>query len=256
MSKCTSTRSSANRSVESVCHHDADSEPEEVSSDDNEQLLAISRAVQKQLKCNKEAIVSEVKDHAETAIQAAVKRAFEERDAEQREHHASITKKQKKTHQFQREGHKIRHQVNEDVLEKIEEAITAIDRKELDAAKVAIEGGKSSLSKQQKLIRLADREENGWEVVKHYLSDDLASDSDDEKAINKARKEALATINKRKSKKKKFRNAPPTNPSESYRYAPKPRFADRRTFEKKVPECYKCGKPGHMQYNCPIRYGR
>ena len=62
------------------------------------------------------------------------------------------------------------------------------------AAKSKLQAGKAIIAKQQKLIRIADREENSREVVKHYMSDELASDSEGEKAISKARKEALASI--------------------------------------------------------------
>ena len=54
------------------------------------------------------------------------------------------------------------------------------------------------------MLRIADKEEDGWEVIKCYLSDDLASDSEDEKHFSRARREA----NKQKDKKKQFRNAP------------------------------------------------
>ena len=67
--------------------------------------------------------------------------------------------------------------------------------------------------KQKKLLRIADREEDGWEVVKCYLSDDLASDSEDEKQLSRACRQAAANKkkreeNKQKDKKKQFRNAP------------------------------------------------
>ena len=58
--------------------------------------------------------------------------------------------------------------------------------------------GIALIFKQQKLIRIANREEDGWEVVKCYLSDDLASDSEDKKQLNKARREAAS--NKKKGK--------------------------------------------------------
>ena len=67
----------------------------------------------------------------------------------------------------------------------------------MEAAKAALHAGMKLLLKQQKLIKIADREEHGWDVVRHYVSDDLASDSEDEKNLNRARREALATIKKR-----------------------------------------------------------
>ena len=64
------------------------------------------------------------------------------------------------------------------------------------------------------MLRITDREEDGWEVVKCYLSDDLASDSEGEKQLSRARREAAANkkkreANKQKDKKKQFRNALP-----------------------------------------------
>ena len=251
----TRTRSSSNRAVENVTHQEmSGSGSASEDQDAQQQLLVISKAVQKQLKQNKRAIITEVTTHAEIAVTEAVKRAFEQRDAEQQI--LPPAKQAKKALVFKREGNKIRHQVNEDVLGKLEEAVNAIDRNDLEAGKLAIEGGKSILVKQQKLIRLADREEHGWEVVKHYLSDELASDSDDEKAINKARKEALASINKTKNKKKQFRNVPPTNTSTSYERHTKPRFEDRSRYDNKGVACYRCGIFGHMQYDCPRRFDR
>jgi hypothetical protein len=46
------------------------------------------------------------------------------------------------------------------------------------------------LEERQKMIRLADRSEYGWDVVSEYQSDELAIDSDDEKRISKAEKAA------------------------------------------------------------------
>ena len=60
-------------------------------------------------------------------------------------------------------------------------------------------------------------EEDGWEVVKCYLSDHLASDSQDEKQLNKARREAASNkkkreANKLKDRKKQFWKCPPPPP--------------------------------------------
>ena len=58
--------------------------------------------------------------------------------------------------------------------------------------------GKELIRKRQKLIRIADKSSDGWKVVEEYLSDELASDSADDKRLRKA-KEAVAR--KRKFKK-------------------------------------------------------
>ena len=209
--------------------------------------------------------MKEVQERSDKQIETAVKRALEERDAQQ-----SSSKKAKKEREFKREANKIRYRVNEDIIEKIEEGIKAIDREDLSTAKTAMEEGKKILTKQQKLICLADREDNGWTVVKHYLSDDLASDTDDEKAISKARREAMATIKKKQTKRKesgKFRNASQRNGPyrreyhyrrdyESKReYDFKPRY-ETQSSDKRAIVCYRCGKPGHYQQVCPLKFER
>ena len=44
-----------------------------------------------------------------------------------------------------------------------------------------IEEGQHLIKKRQKLIKLADQIKDGWQVAQEYESDDLASDSEDEK---------------------------------------------------------------------------
>ena len=50
-----------------------------------------------------------------------------------------------------------------------------------------VEEGKLLIKKRQKLIKIADKNKDGWLVVQEYESDDLASDSEDEKKIRKAK---------------------------------------------------------------------
>ena len=49
------------------------------------------------------------------------------------------------------------------------------------------------------MLRIADGEEDEWEVVKCYLSGNLASDSEDEKQLFRARREEAANKIKRNS---------------------------------------------------------
>ena len=182
----------SNSHVENVVHND-------------DPYADIVAAVKKQLEKNNETMIKTLEEKTETRIQDAVKRALEVQETEE-----ATRKKAKKEPDFKSKGNKLRYEVNEEIKKSIEKALKAIERKDYEPAKAALEAGMKIVDKQQKLIRIADREEAGWEVVRHYLSDDLASNSEDEKAINRARKEALATIKKRKTKKKaSFRNAPP-----------------------------------------------
>ena len=63
--------------------------------------------------------------------------------------------------------------------------------------------GKQRIRKRQKLIKIADKSRNGWQVVAKYESDELASGSEDEKRLKKARE---AESRKRRQKEPKYLN--------------------------------------------------
>ena len=62
-----------------------------------------------------------------------------------------------------------------------------------------VKEGRELIRKRQKLIDIADKNKDGWQVVEEYESDELASGSEDEKRLKKA-KEAAS----RKRKQKEF----------------------------------------------------
>ena len=63
----------------------------------------------------------------------------------------------------------------------------------------------SSLKKRQKLIKIADKNRDGWLVLRDYESDDLASDSEDERKI---RKQLKVFLRMRRSPRKRQRLLP------------------------------------------------
>ena len=72
--------------------------------------------------------------------------------------------------------------------------------------------GKELIRKRQKLIRIADKSVDGWKVVDEYISDELASGSEDEKRLKKAkeaasRKRKQATQAGRRGSDKKFKGS-------------------------------------------------
>ena len=105
---------------------------------------------------------------------------------------------------------------------------------------------KSLFTKRQKLIKIADREDDGWEVIKCYESDALASDSDDEKRLAKSREQAR--ISKKDSRAKRISYKQSVN-NDDYKHYKTKEFASKR----KEPICYYCGREGHMQYACPVK---
>lgn len=67
----------------------------------------------------------------------------------------------------------------------------------------SLDEGSKALATRQKHIQLADHSEYGWATVKYYEADPLASNSEDEKCIKKAEKEAQKDADKRASAKKR-----------------------------------------------------
>ena len=60
----------------------------------------------------------------------------------------------------------------------------------LSQIKKLSEEGRQRIRKRQKLIKIADKSRDGWQVVAEYESDELASGSEDEKRLKKAREAA------------------------------------------------------------------
>ena len=255
-----------NDRVEEVVY--ADQREEAGSSDtQDDRYEEITVVVHRQLETNYRKVMKQMEDKAQDTINEAIKRALEKKEGQ-----GSSKKKQKKEPDFKQKGNKIRYEINEEIMEKLEAAKEAIEEKDLDTATKEIESGMDIVRKQRKLIRVADREDSGWEIVKHYLSDDLADDTDDEKAINKARKEALASIGRRRAKKKEnFRNASRFGRQKFSRdeqvnrkwgaekfYGEKSGSYNDTTYygRKKQTICFPCGKEGHFMYVCPLKYNR
>ena len=163
-----------------------------------------------------------------------------------------------------RPGCEDQHKHNYSVLEHIGTAEKLIKQGKTTEALDELAAGKKLVLKRQKLVRLADREENGWSFVKEYVADDLASGSDDEKKISKAR---TASSRKRKTRSQPLEPRAATS-STSLRYASK--FSQNypnthrnestrvqefrsRDFRKNQydRQCYGCGRRGHLLYSCP-----
>ena len=117
---------------------------------------------------------------------------------EAKEATAKRLKKERKLN-FKSKGNKVQHETNEEVLDKLEAAVSGIEKAiadpgngetSLEKTVEILNEGKSLLATRQKHIRIADRSEHGWNTVMEYEADELASDSDDEKKLEKAEKAA------------------------------------------------------------------
>ncbi|VDI52531.1 Hypothetical predicted protein [Mytilus galloprovincialis] len=121
----------------------------------------------------------------------------------------SLAKKLKKevSVKLKGEGNQIQYSFNSDIvseLQKLQKRTSAED----SVSTNLISGLILKINRRNKLIRIADKSPAGWSTVREYESDDLASDSEDEKRLRQAESRALKTI-----KEKKTRGKPYSKPS-------------------------------------------
>ena len=176
--------------------------------------------------------VSEIKNYLGELVEAITARAQENATRK------SVVMKKK--------GHQAQYDHQMEVLEEIERAEEFLSSKNSEKAAERLKNAKSLVKKRVKLIKLADRSENGWKTVDEYLSDDMADDSADEKRISRA--EARAGEKRRKAftqrvqyKRSRF-DQPSTSGMQFFRGK---RMANPRDT------CYACGKVGHWRSFCP-----
>ena len=101
------------------------------------------------------------------------------------------TKAEKEIVQLQYKGNQKQFELNARI-DSIFDGIQAENQKPEHGARVQkrVKQGKELIRKRQKLIKIADRNKDGWQVVEEYESDELASGSEDEKRLKKAKDSA------------------------------------------------------------------
>ncbi|CAH3037173.1 unnamed protein product [Porites lobata] len=90
---------------------------------------------------------------------------------------------------FQSKGNEQQFEHAESVLDKLESAKGALNANAISKAKTAIEEGIALVTKRMKVIKIADKSQYSWATVQEYLSDELASDSEDEKRLFRSERE-------------------------------------------------------------------
>ena len=121
---------------------------------------------------------------------------------------ARISAKGKKpAYTFRKKGNEIQSAFIDKVSEQVASAtawierVTAADESgaaHLDRAKEDLQEGIKLLSRRQKMIKFADRSDSGWAVVEEYEDDALASNSEDERKMEKAERAAERKVAKKR----------------------------------------------------------
>ena len=137
------------------------------------------------------------------------------------------------------------------------------DKATLEKAKKELEEGASALAERQKHIRIADQSEHSWETVAAYIGNDVATNEDDARRIEKAEKTAEQRVSKRKRKvaattafqraKRPVAStgAPAQGPPQPPPFLlPRPAYG-QPSSARPVGPCWTCGEVGHLKTSCP-----
>ncbi|XP_021365071.1 uncharacterized protein LOC110457925 [Mizuhopecten yessoensis] len=160
------------------------------------------------------------------------------------------------THKFAKKSCEDQFKFNSKVKAKLMEAERATQLGP-GAAVAKITEGISFIDYRQKLVKLADTSEAGWRAVDEYVANPIASDSDDEKRMERATSKASRKLKAGKAKSGKGgrgRHAPYSRrwngPMTSTEAVSNP--DDRAPWRAQRPGlCHRCGKPGHWRLECP-----
>ncbi|KAL5490747.1 hypothetical protein EMCRGX_G015926 [Ephydatia muelleri] len=105
-----------------------------------------------------------------------------------------VKRTRERQHSFLRPGNQSQYDFTDAVLGQVQDALRDLEygstEETREAAVHSLQKAAEMLERRMKLIKMADRSEYGWAVVAEYESDELAVDSDDEKRISRAEKEA------------------------------------------------------------------
>ena len=182
--------------------------------------------------------------------------------------HELAQKISKSSYQFKRKGNEVQYSFNSGIEESISSAqrelrkITPVGEEQKEAWKKVdgfLDEGIKSLEKRQKHIKVADRSDYGWATVEHYDSHPLADDSDDEKRLEKAEREAGRAANKRRreggatAKRKRVWSdtGGPSDRREPQAAVPPPPLPQGQSKPRVLGPCFTCGGFGHLARTCP-----
>ena len=102
----------------------------------------------------------------------------------------AVKKARTDKYQFKSKGNEQQYEHQVAVLGTIESATAALNNQDIAKAKAMLQEGRDAIEARIKLIKIADKSEQGWQTVAEYVTNELADDSDDEKRLDRAERTA------------------------------------------------------------------
>ncbi|KAK3104644.1 hypothetical protein FSP39_006996, partial [Pinctada imbricata] len=164
------------------------------------------------------------------------------------------------------EGNRLQYSFNEELLDLVNQIDWALKYSKAEYATELLSDLSSKIERRNKLIRIADTSDGGWETVRQYENNPLADDSEDESRINRVESRALkkkkaADVAKQKQKQSSGRM---DRSRDSYLFRGQRYTAPYPTsfgWPRSTPNlrkgnygcCFSCGSPHHWRSECPIQ---
>ena len=119
-------------------------------------------------------------------------------------------------YKFRYKRNQIQLDFNESICDKVDTIVKLTKNGSQNRASKLAKSIKEDLEKQNKLLKIADKSIAGWGTVEEYLSDDLASNSEDDRKIKAAERRALQKKNIRRKNQRSSATTtkpPPSKPA-------------------------------------------